>query len=136
VPFELLRRHVLERAEDQAFLREVGADLRRRRGQPRGRVLVERRDRLRETEVEELHARPRQHDVPGFQVPVHDAVPVRAVERVRDLDTVAEDLVDRQRPLDEPMGQRHSFEQLHNEVIGLALAADVVESADVRVREL
>ena len=65
-----------------------------------------------------------------------DALPVRVVERVGDLDAEAQRLVERQRPLREPLGERLAFEQLHDQVVGVALVADVVERADVRVREL
>ena len=131
---ELLRRHVLERAEDRAFLRQVGV-LRRQRGQPRLR-LDRRRHRLRQPEVEQLHARLRQHDVAGLQVPVHDPLPVRLVQCVGDLDAVPQRLLQRQRTLREALAERLPLEQLHHEILGLALPPHVVERADVRMREL
>ena len=45
-------------------------------------------------------------------------------------------LLERQRALHEPLRQRLAFQVLHDQVLGLALAADVVEGADVRVGEL
>ena len=65
-----------------------------------------------------------------------DALPVRLVQRVGDLDPVAKRLLQRQRALREAVRQRLALEKLHDEVLGLALASDVVQRADVRVREL
>ena len=95
-----------------------------------------RRLELRQAEVEELHPRLRQHDVAGLQVPVHDPLPVRLVERVGDLDPVTQELLGRERPLAQAVRQRLALEVLHDEVLGLALAVDVVERADVRMRDL
>ena len=132
---ELLGRHVLEGPEDRAGLREVrGAGHGRQRRQ--AGLLRHGRHRLGEAEVEQLHARLRDHDVAGLQIPVHDPLPVRLVERVGDLDAVAQRLIERQRALAEPVAERLALEVLHDEVLGLALAADVVERADVRMREL
>ena len=58
-----------------------------------------RRHRLREAEVEQLHAGLRQHHVGGLQVPVHDPLPMGLVQRVRDLDPVPQRLLQRQRTL-------------------------------------
>ena len=98
---ELLGRHVLERPENRAFLRQ--ALLRRQRG--RAGLLSWRRHRLREPEVEQLHARLRQHDVGGLQVPVHDPLPVRLVEGVGDLGSVAQRRLERQRALGQAIAE-------------------------------
>ena len=153
-PLQLLRRHVLERPEDRPLLREVRAPYHRRksrqtdscRGMLRcGRLLppgrVERRLKrplksLGQSEVEQLHARLRQHHVAGLQVPVHDPLPVRLVQRVGDLDPEAERLIERKRSLQETIRERLPFEVLHDEVLGLAFPTHVVQGADVRVREL
>ena len=42
-------------------------------------------DRLGQPEVEQPRAALGQHDVAGLQVPVHDALPVRVIERGGDL---------------------------------------------------
>ncbi len=92
---ELLGRHVLERPEDRAFLRQ--ALLRRERRQA-ARV-SRRRHRLGQAEVEQLDARLRQHHVAGLQVAVDDAAPVRLVQRVGDLGADPKRLLERQRAL-------------------------------------
>ena len=50
---------------------------------------------LCQAEVEQLHTRLGQHDVARLQVPMHDPLPMRAVERVGDLDPVTQSLVER-----------------------------------------
>ena len=126
---QLLGRHVLKRPEDRALARQLG--LRGQRGE--GAVRAGRRHRFRQPEVEQLHAGLRQHDVAGLQVAVNDPLAVRLVERVGDLRAVAQHLLGRQRPLGQARGERLAFEKLHDQVVDLALAADVVQSADVRV---
>ena len=58
-----------------------------------------------------------------------------ARQRVGDLDSEAQDLVDGQRPLGEAIGQRLAFEVLQDEVVDAVLLADVVERADVGMVE-
>ena len=69
----------------------------------------------------------------GLQIAVDDAVPVCRLKGVRDLDAEAEDLCERQRPAFDTRGQRLPFEQFEDEVLGVVLATDVVQAADVRV---
>ena len=130
--FELLGRHVLESPQDGAFLGQplLGGE----RGQAARRI--RRGHRFGETEVEELDARPGQHDVGGLQVAMHDAAPVRLVQCVRDLDADPKRLFERESALCETSREGVAFEKLHDEVLGLAVTPDVVERADVRVREL
>ena len=75
-----------------------------------------------------------QHDVARLQIAMDDAGAVRAVERVADLDGDRQRVVDRKprRPA-QPVGERLAFEILHDEVVELAVAADVVDRADVRM---
>src|SRR5262245_30511476 len=61
---------------------------------------------------------------------------VRLLERIGDLDSAAQRLIDRKRTLRQPLRERLAVEELHHEVFGPVLAADVVDGADVRVREL
>ena len=109
--------------------------LRRQRRQARLRRRG--RHRLREAEVEQLHARLRDHHVAGLQIPVHDPLPVRLVQRVGDLRSRSAASA---RAAARPCARRSLSVSpssiLHDQVLGLALAPDVVESADVRMREL
>jgi len=93
--FELLGRHVLERAKDRPLHRQPG---RRRRQHRRTRARCG-RGRLRQTEVEELDAPLREHDVGRLQIAVDDALAMRLVERVGNLGPVAKRQIERQRPL-------------------------------------
>ena len=123
--------HVLQRADDRALCRaRPGSG-----GQHRERLPGRADGVLREAEIEQLGARRREHDVAGLQIPVDDAVPVCRLKGVRDLDAEAEDLCERQRPAFETRRQRLAFEQFEDEVLGVVLAADVEQAADVRVIE-
>ena len=90
---------------------------------------------LGEAEVEQLHARPGQHDVPGFEVAVHDAAAVRGIERSGDLGAEGEHLVDGQRPFPQPVGERLALEVLHDQEVDAVLVSHVEEGADVGVLE-
>ncbi len=70
---------------------------------------------FRETEVEELRARLRDHDVAGLEIAMHDACDVRAVERVADLGTVTENVGYGERTLRDPLRERLAVEELHHE---------------------
>ena len=132
--FELLGRHVLERAEDRALLRQVPAAVGSAVSLDGG---AGGRHRLGEPEIEQLHARPRQHHVGGLQVPVHDALrgaPCRA--RPRSRSPYRSVCSSGSGPFASRSSERLALEVLHDEVLGLALAADVVERADVRMGEL
>ncbi len=130
--FELLGSHVLEGAEKRSLGRH-GRRVRRHCGKPG----QDRRRRSRfpfgKAEIQELHSRLRHHDVAGLQVPVHDPLPVRLVESVGDLEAVTQNQLGRKRASGEPRRERLAFEVLHDDVVGFALAADVVQGADVRV---
>ena len=76
-------------------------------------------------------ARLRQHDVGGLEIAMRDALAVRLVERVGDLDRDLQRLVERQRPFLEARGQRLALEMRHDEVVRAIDAADVVDAADV-----
>ena len=65
-----------------------------------------------------------------------DAAPVRRVERAGDLDRrSAAPARSGSAPLGQAVRQRLALEELHDEVVGPVLVADVVEHADVRMRE-
>jgi hypothetical protein len=121
---ELLRRHVLKGAEDRAFLSE--------RFLLRRVVEIDGAASLGQAEVQQLRARLGDHHVRRFQIAMHDARFVRFVERFGDLDSVTQDLIERQRTFRRFVGERLAFEQLHDQ----EAVADVVERTDVRMAEL
>ena len=59
---------------------------------------------LREPEIEELDARRREHDVAGFDIPVHDAMPVSERDGVGERGRVPQRLGHGQRSLQQPLG--------------------------------
>ena len=61
---------------------------------------------------------------------------MRLVQRVRDLDSKSKHLLQRQRSAGEALRQRLPLEVLHHQVLDAVLIADVVERADVRMRQL
>ena len=62
-----------------------------------------------------------------------DPLPVRLVQRIRDLDGDLQRLIQRQRALLHPLGQRLPVEILHDQEVDPVLGADVMERANVRV---
>ena len=128
---ELLRRHVLQRAQDGS---RAGQRRRAGRGLAAAGFRLARAE-LRQAEVEQLHAVGREHHVPRLQIAVDDPLPVRRVERVRDGDAGRQRLVEREGAALETPGQRLAPEQLHDQVVGTVLAADVVQRADVRMTQ-
>ena len=85
VAAQLLGRHVRERAEDRARLRQVGHGVR----------CVE---ETREAEVEDLRGSGGgQHDVAGFQVAVQNPAPVGVVKGIGDLRSDSDHLVEIER---------------------------------------
>ena len=109
----------------------VSGVLRRQRGEQQG-LRFRLRRRLRQAEVEQLHARLREHHVAGLEVPVDDLLPVRLLQRVGDLHAVPQRLLEWQRPSGQAVGERLA----PREILELAFAAHVVERADVRMGEL
>ena len=127
--FQLLLGHILERPEDRSLLGERCA-LRRQRRQSTGLFSGL---QLRQPKVQELRPRLGQHDVAGLQIPMHDPLPVRLVQRIRNVDGDSQRLIQRQRALLQPLGQRLPVEILHDQEVDPVLVADVMEGADVRV---
>jgi hypothetical protein len=64
-----------------------------------------------------------------------DSLGMRGLQRARDLDGILQQLGNRQSALFEPLRQRLAFQKLHDEIIDLALATDVMQRADVRMVE-
>ncbi len=129
LPLDLLGGHVRQRAEQGALTRQrlLG---RGQRGQ-RARSARAVRAQLGQAEVEQLDARLRQHHVLWFQVAVDDSRAVGLVQGARDLDAVAEHLVDGKRALLQPLGERLAIDVFHDEVDDPVLLAHVVDRADV-----
>ena len=125
--FDLLRRHVLKRAEDRALRRDVG----RRRRHHRAADRDDGRAGFCEAKVQQLRARFRQHHVAGLQIAMDDAGAMRRVERRRDLNRHGQRLRRRERARVEAPGQRVPVEQLHDEERRAVVLADVVQRADV-----
>jgi hypothetical protein len=65
-----------------------------------------------------------------------DPPPMRLVQGVCDLNAAAQRLLERQRPVLQPVRQGLPLQVLHDQVLGFGLAADVVQGANVGVREL
>jgi len=64
---------------------------------------------------------------------MRDALAVRFLERVGDRDSDFQRFVERERPAPDPIRERLAFQVLHHEEVDVALLADVVQRADVRV---
>jgi hypothetical protein len=94
-------------------------------------------------EIQELRLRrsgrtrgcPGEHDVPGLQVAMNDAGPMRGVESVSNLGRDGQDLRVGQRSPCDPGGERVAVEQFHDQERHAVLVPDVEEGADVRVTE-
>ncbi len=67
---------------------------------------------------------------------MHDPIPVRPVQRVRDLDADRSVCSSGSGPFTRRSSESLAFEVFHDEVLDAVLIADVVERADVRVGEL
>jgi hypothetical protein len=118
-PLQLFGRHVLQGPKDR-----MGAGHKRRRPVDERLLSVPGRVQLGEAEIEQLHARPGDQDVCRLQVAMGDAVAVRRLEGIGNLDRCAKGLGPRQRPC-----QRLPVDEFHVEIV----RADIVQRADVRV---
>jgi hypothetical protein len=96
----------------------------------------QRRLGLGETEVEQLRPAARQHHIAGLDVPVDDPLPVSRVEGIGDLESEAQRLIERQRPLRQPIRQYLPLEILHDEVVHSVVMTGIEQGADVGMREL
>lgn len=122
----------MQRAQNRALARQIVPRLRRHVRQARRTARL---PKLGQTEVQQLYAAPREHDIAGLQVAVCHAVAMRLIEGVRDLDGVLQRLIERKRSAFQPLRQRLALEQFHHEVVGAFVAADVMQRRDVWMAE-
>ena len=90
---------------------------------------------LGQTEVEKLHAVASQHDVAGLQIAVHDAASMRVVQGIGDPDGGPQGERQRQRAVLQPPREGHAVEILHHQEDRRTVLADVMECADIRMRD-
>ena len=106
-----------------------------------GSAADDRRAKTGQAEVEQLHARSRQHDVGRLEIAMDDAGRVRRGERAPAISmAIGERLIDGQRPAPQPRGQRlastSSMTRYGASAPPTSADADVVQRADVRVDQL
>ena len=126
--FDLLRCHVGNRPHDRAGVGQCAL----------GRVarhFFVAFLKFRQTKVQKLHAVARQHDIAGFQISVYHAVTMRVVQRVGDLDGGAQGERHRQRAILQSPRQGGTLEIFHDEEDVRSVLTDVMECADIRVRD-
>jgi hypothetical protein len=127
----LLGRHVADGADGHVGRR--GAGVRRDRVGRDGR---RRRRQRHDAEIEEFQAAVgAQKHVLGLEVAMDDAALVRGGERVGHLDRVVERLSNADRAGRQTRPQRLALQQLHHDVGGRFVAADVVDAHDARMRK-
>ncbi len=87
---------------------------------------------LGQTEVENLGGSARGHkDICRLDVAVDDALGMRGIERLGDVNADREQLLHLQRTIADEMLQRLAFQILHDDVGLIAFFADVINGADV-----
>src|SRR5262249_34413177 len=82
-----------------------------------------------------LGARIHEHDVAGLEITMRDALAVRLIESVGDLNGVSKRFVERQRSFCKPRSESLTLQKLHHEVVRTVLITDVVKHADIRMIE-
>ncbi len=130
---QLLRRHVRHRPQNHPRLRHV---LRRGRGRSQALHRRDRNENFGQAEVEKLDSRLRDHRIGRLQVAVDDPLAVRRLEGRGDLGSEPQCLIEGQQPSGEAFCKGLPLEQFHHEVLDAVLIPDIVERADVRMREL
>ena len=81
-----------------------------------GDIAADRRDRLRQAEVQHLDRAVRPHfDIRGLQVAMDDALLVRGFECIGDLLRDRDGFVERKWTARDPIGQRVAFDQFEDE---------------------
>src|SRR4029453_11758856 len=74
-------------------------------------------------------------DVRGLQVAMDDSLLVRRLERLGDLLGPRQRLVDGNRPLRDPIGERRAFDELHDQCVQAASILEAMDLRDVRMIE-
>jgi len=90
---------------------------------------------LCQTEIEQLGAALRDHDVARFQIAMNDPGAMGLVECLRDLASVPEYVCQWQRATRVAVREGVPLDELHDQIIDSVLMTDVVERADVGVVE-
>jgi hypothetical protein len=84
-----------------------------------------------QSEVHQLRADLGQHDVAGFQIAMDNAGLVGFLQPFADFLAALQQSLGRKRTLPQTRGQRFAFQKFHDQVIDSAMAADIVERADI-----
>ena len=91
---------------------------------------------LREAEVEDLQAAVgADDDVGRLEIPVHDAVLMRRLDRVAQLSAPIERFVPGYQAVREARGQRLALDVLHHDERAVGVLDDVEDGGDARMRE-
>src|SRR5271169_1163423 len=117
-------RHVRNGAYDGALGGQLGSG--RQRTQVEGGGTWLRGDRPRDSrqaEIQQLGALLRQDDVGGLEIAMGDPLAMGAVEAVRNLVGVAQDLVERQRAFSQSLCQRLALQMIHHQEVDVILVA-------------
>jgi hypothetical protein len=132
--FELLGSHVLQCTDDRALRRQAalaGSKI----GNSGERRRWSRLSQPRESEVEQLRARFRQHDVRGLEIAMDHSLPVRFIECIGDLDRIFQSFFKWKWTSRQAIGKGFSFEVFHDKEIHAVLVADIVERANMLMIE-
>jgi hypothetical protein len=130
----LLVGQVRRRARNDAGKRRRGTQ----HGGRLGQIACERRllERLRDPEIQYFRRAVRpQLDIRGLEIAVDDALVVRRFERLGHLLRDRERLVDRERALRDPIGERRAIDELDHESFRRGGILDPINRSDVRMIE-
>jgi hypothetical protein len=108
----------------------------KRPGRRVGHLWRGRRQLSCQAEVEQFDPGFREHHVARLQVAMDDSLTMCALERLGDLNSAGECLIERNLLTREPGGERLALDEFHDEEVGVARFPDVIERADVRMVQL